>query len=332
VWRLYGWFCGLMCCGSCLGAVTWGVWLQFLVSFFTLFGHHQSNLPDAESFALLVQVFYFLAAWNFIYPIAFFCLSVSKLLVLDRMKQFAVHDADGVSRRWVLFGRVVIGVVVLVNAVGLAGGIASSIHWKNNGDAANDVFSSPVANNSDAFIKFNALVTQTKNLGFTGGSVQEFCEATVLLFILTAFAVAGIACVRLMNASLHSITLDAGVAGRQVRRQIVGTATFVFVTFLLRAVYATMFAIANALEDRDINCPFFAVPCSACYNEYKLMEIWMIYTPEFQLSVELISSPLALLVALWGMTSERTLQLMQSTQRQAAPMLDYTTSGLRESR
>ncbi len=23
VWSLYGWFCGLMVCGSCFGAVTW---------------------------------------------------------------------------------------------------------------------------------------------------------------------------------------------------------------------------------------------------------------------------------------------------------------------
>ena len=44
------------------------------------------------------------------------------------------------------------------------------------------------------------------------------------------------------------------------------------------------------------------------------MQGWLIYTPEFQLVVMLISSPLALLVALWGMTSERTLQQMESSQ------------------
>jgi len=36
----------------------------------------------------------------------------------------------------------------------------------------------------------------------------------------------------------------------------------------------------------------------------------MDFTPQLQLSVVLISSPLALLVALWGMTSQRTLQLI----------------------
>ena len=40
-------------------------------------------------------------------------------------------------------------------------------------------------------------------------------------------------------------------------------------------------------------------------------------TPEFQLIVVLISSPLALLVALWGMTSEQTLQHMRAGQTNA---------------
>ena len=39
-------------------------------------------------------------------------------------------------------------------------------------------------------------------------------------------------------------------------------------------------------------------------------------TPEFQLIVVLISSPLALLVALWGMTSERALQQMEVSRKQ----------------
>jgi hypothetical protein len=44
---------------------------------------------------------------------------------------------------------------------------------------------------------------------------------------------------------------------------------------------------------------------------YSHIVIWMVFTPAFQLSIELISSPpLALLVALWGMTSKVTLRMM----------------------
>jgi len=38
--------------------------------------------------------------------------------------------------------------------------------------------------------------------------------------------------------------------------------------------------------------------------------------------IVLVSSPLALLVALWGMTSKATLQLMKSSKRQALVSLE----------
>ena len=60
--------------------------------------------------------------------------------------------------------------------------------------------------------------------------------------------------------------------------------------------------------------------CDAiCYNVYSHITQWNAYTPEFQTTVVLISSPLTLLVALWGMTSKLTLQLMRLRQRQTAP-------------
>ena len=54
-------------------------------------------------------------------------------------------------------------------------------------------------------------------------------------------------------------------------------------------------------------------PCDqACYNVWTLLGTWQFFTPEFQLVCVLISTPLALLVALWGMTNERTIMLMSS--------------------
>ena len=55
------------------------------------------------------------------------------------------------------------------------------------------------------------------------------------------------------------------------------------------------------------------------------MSLWLALTPEFQLSVVLISSPLAMIVALWGMTSERTLQAMRCSGRQVAQVGDGVT-------
>jgi hypothetical protein len=97
-----------------------------------------------------------------------------------------------------------------------------------------------------------------------------------------------------------------------------GTAAFVFVTFLLRAVFSTMNAFANALQIQVYSC---SNPCDpACSNVWSVIQNRLELTPEFQLIVVLISSPLALLVALWGMTDKRTLQHMRSGRGQTVRM------------
>jgi hypothetical protein len=56
--------------------------------------------------------------------------------------------------------------------------------------------------------------------------------------------------------------------------------------------------------------------CDAlCYNVYMNFSAWMYYTPEFPLMIVLISSPVAQLVALWGMTTKSTLHLMMTSKR-----------------
>jgi hypothetical protein len=160
--------------------------------------------------------------------------------------------------------------------------------------------------------------------------VQQFCEVAVLLLIIVAFAVVGPACARRLSSEQQRhdalVTLvnaaDAAAAApawRKLRRQILGTAAFVFVTFLLRAVFSTMNALATALQIEVAICNNFCDP--ACNNVWTVIQYWLEFTPEFQLSVVLISSPLALLVALWGMTDKRTLQLMRSGRGQAARLL-----------
>ena len=47
VWSLYGWFCGLMVCGSCFGAVTWAARMML--------DENGINAPDAFSRRDFVQ-------------------------------------------------------------------------------------------------------------------------------------------------------------------------------------------------------------------------------------------------------------------------------------
>jgi hypothetical protein len=44
-----------------------------------------------------------------------------------------------------------------------------------------------------------------------------------------------------------------------------------------------------------------------------LLQTWITFTPEFRLIFILVSSPLCLLVALWGMTSSRARESMRGS-------------------
>ena len=52
----------------------------------------------------------------------------------------------------------------------------------------------------------------------------------------------------------------------------------------------------------------------------------MVRTPEFEATVVLISSPLTLLVALWGMTTKYALQLMKTSRKKSSFDLDVHPS------
>ena len=120
---------------------------------------------------------------------------------------------------------------------------------------------------------------------------------------------------------MKPIGVDAGydafiaTVGRTLRLQMLGTTGFIFVTFLLRSVFSTMYAVALQLRDADKECPGAKTGCDACHNEYSHIVAWMAYTPEFQQAIILISSPVAQLVALWGMTTKSTLHLMMTSKR-----------------
>jgi len=324
VWELYGWFSGLMCLGSVFGALTWGAWMVVLVPIFKIL---TPGLTNAQIQLLNAQVSYWTAAFSVTYAIEFLCLSVAKLLVLDRMATFEMAKGSGMRRFLAVGGRVVMAVVVLGNVAGLCGNVAAAVYYKEAGDLFMASAAACAANNTAAGDKLNILGGQKSSVADTVGSVQSFCEVAVLLIIIIAFAAVGIACARLVSSALRKLNDEheaATAAGKQLRRQIVGTATFVFVTFLLRAVFSMLYALANALQNDAAVCANFCDP--SCNNVWALIQAWLLYTPEFQLSVELISSPLAMLVALWGMTSEHTLQLMKSSTRRMAPMIEISSA------
>ena len=325
VWRLYGWYCGLMMCGSCFGAVAWAAWMNAIVNTFK--GDVALNpYQITSSFAL---VWGWRAAFNVTYAIEFMCLSAAKLMVLDRMSMFAAPEGTGIRRRWVNAGRIVMAVVVLGNAVGLVANFVSASQYQKASEFASSSSAYYATNDTVNGRLFFARGRTEIQLGGSVTSVQLFSEVAVLLFIVAAFVAVGVLSLRRVSAWLLGVDASSAAAsqGTALRLQVVGTTVFVFVAFLVRSVFSTMSAIAFQLRDVDRKCSGAGAKnlCDAtCFNVYTHISMWVIYTPEFQLMIVLVSSPLALLVALWGMTSKATLHLMKSS-RQDVKLLSKLT-------
>jgi hypothetical protein len=315
VWRLYGWFTALMTCGSCVGAVAWAAYMMGLVNGFK--GNTISFEEDpAQRASLAVLNYSWQAAFLVTYAVEFLCLSAAKLMVLDRMSVFAAPQGARLQKRWALAGRVVMAAVVLGNCVGLAANAAAAVHYHRAAAAARAEAAYYTVNNTEAAEDMLFLGQQEVQRGGSIASVQSFCEVAVLLLIVAAFAVVGVLSARRVSARLLGVDAASAAAatGRALRRRMLGTTAFVFVTFVVRAAFSTMYTVAYQWRVIGKSCPD---DCADCHNVYTHITVWMTYTPEFQVLIVLVSSPVALLVALWGMTSNATLQLMKSSQREA---------------
>ncbi len=311
VWRLYGWFTALMACGSCFGVVAWTAFMISRVSFFEAEDKFENeNLVEHRS--LLALSYRWRAAFLVTYAIEFMFLSAALLMVLDRMSMFAAPDMRG---WWALVARVVMAAVVLGNAVGLAANAAAAVYYQKAAEATSTASAALAANNTKDGVYFYSLGQQETLRGGSSLSVQSFCEVVVLLLTVVAFVAAGVLSARRVSSKLLGVDAASAAAatGRALRLRVVATTAFVFAAFLLRSVFSTMYAVAFLLRDAPAGCQGY---CDfTCRNVYTVIMFWMAFTPEFQLIVMLISSPAALLVALWGMTTKSALKLMNSSKQ-----------------
>jgi hypothetical protein len=128
------------------------------------------------------------------------------------------------------------------------------------------------------------------------------------------------------------LRVDAASRGagevHQLWRQVIGVPFFVGFAFALRSAFSAMQATAAMNQDMSNpnQCPENQSYCdSFCYNIFTHMTAWMLFTPQFQLSIVLISSPLALIVALWGMTSKHLIRLINKSSQQDAASAPLTS-------
>jgi hypothetical protein len=159
--------------------------------------------------------------------------------------------------------------------------------------------------------------------------VQLICEVVLLALLIAVFVLTGIVCIRRILALVISPTDTNLKQNRRVMlRQISSTVLVIFVSFLLRIVYAILTASTNVWQSQnltpqqlqvflatDVTDPaelvstlHFISPASDLNCLF--LAVFLEKYPEFQISVVMLSSPVTLLVALWGMTTLQARKLL----------------------
>ena len=172
-----------------------------------------------------------------------------------------------------------------------------------------------------AYLTNSASDALSRGLTFAGyGSI---CEGCSLVIMLVSFVVAGALCIRRFYTGATNNSTEAGRRNNKVRRQIIATVSTVFATFLIRSVYAAALAASrqggnlfltpfvSGRSDYDSACKNdhnLAGVCDPCQGLGLVVQIWLYLCPAFSFTVFLLSSPVTILVALWGMTTESFLE------------------------
>lgn len=316
LWRLYGYFTAITCFGSCAGAASWAANNQLLAMYFARI---DSGVKNSDTYHMHAIEKRWSAAFYFLYPLEILSLCAAKLMILNRLFAFAIPEVDSQLRRLCMkLAMILLCVVTAGNFVGFCANIAAAAYQLQASDSLLDAAAAFSRADLITVDKCNAQSQSNGQLSQVANSVQQFSEMVVLLLIVAAFALSGALCavrIRLATRRLRDFALSSSPvipsAATRIQRQIYGTAAFVFVTFTLRAVFSTLYAAAAAGARSQPECP----TCSPqCNNTYSLILTWLNFTPEFQLFVVLISSPLAAAVSLWGMTSDRVLEASRALQ------------------
>jgi len=165
-------------------------------------------------------------------------------------------------------------------------------------------------------------------------SVQRFSEVVLLVMMIVAFCVVGvnsyqiilnalralIGASKMMRSQNKSVVPIQGAAvnmdrdlfdeansqGILLKHKVTSTFVFAFLAVLVRSVFTVMFALGAGFNNNSNTCS--RSECSPCKNVYSHVLFWLVYTPVFQQTVLLFASPLASLVALWGMSGVRALE------------------------
>jgi hypothetical protein len=325
-WPLYGWFTGLSCVGSIAGASAYSCWMAYCYFLYRSRLLEAIQNPTRVELQLLSELrvdrYRFIAAFHVLFPLELAFVTVSKLFVLHRMQQFSFSGPR--TGRWELAGRVFLAVVITCNVIGVVSNIAASIFFSRASGFDGEAAAAFAANDTVAGSGFERKSVEVVPIGLRTAAIQGILECLVLVMIITAFVVVGLKSLRVIGSALRTLftagqrlpdkasdqgrqlIAQATLQGKMLQRKVVGTIVFLFLTILVRSAFRVLFAFATFFQNSSDSCA--VSECDACKNVYSHILYWLLYTPMLQQGVVLIASPIALLVAFWGMSGVRMLQ------------------------
>jgi hypothetical protein len=238
-----------------------------------------ADISNYERSVLNEQADRWLAVVAVMWSLEFMCLSITKLMVLDRMSDFAATQKA--SRRWFVWGRVVMFAAVLCNAVAVAGSVAPAVYWVRSADLFSAASAQFAQNKTDVGFQLYAQAQKQNQAAYSLAPIYYYAEVVILLLILATFCAVGTACARRISFALRGVRKLAAASlklsktaqvfeqaaeeGERLRLHILATTAFIFVTFLLRSVYSTMRLVAHQLQDNSKSC---ALCDASCHNVY----------------------------------------------------------------
>jgi hypothetical protein len=91
MWRLLGWFSGLVCLGSVTGTMAWISQMQTNALFFI---GHDDGVSKQFQYTYVAAALRWICAFFVLYSVEFLCLIVSKLLLLGRLAENATQSTQ----------------------------------------------------------------------------------------------------------------------------------------------------------------------------------------------------------------------------------------------
>jgi hypothetical protein len=270
MWLLYGWFIGVQFFGCCIGAVAEATRMQ------------EKYLIDV-GLKINAEALYWRAAYEVLHGLSSFVLIVSKVMMLDRMVDFASAKASLLAKRLDIWKRLVFAAVVMLSLAVVGSHVSVAVYASQSGNLLDSGFK---RNSTEFLDKFNQADQAT--------AAYLICESVRLMFIVASFLVVGVLCSKRILSGMKSAQAPAVVSGGKS---------------LLLTCYTLLMAYAN-VNTNIKSCSNSKFVCSACYNDAQLILFFDYYTPALRGIIELIAYPLSVFVAVWGMTSSKLLKLM----------------------